>query len=59
MDKSGTGPTVEPEKNMVAGLGKLPEFRDERIAVQRTVESRGYILVLSPECHWEVAGIEI
>ena len=46
-----TGEKVGPEK--------LPDFANEKTALQHTVESRGHILLLSPKCHPEVAGVGI
>ncbi|CAM9286210.1 unnamed protein product [Sphacelaria rigidula] len=59
LDQMGTGDKVRPDKNIVTVLGKLPDFRDERSVLQHTVESRGHLLVLSPKCHPEVAGVGI
>ena len=49
----------DPEKNMEQVLGGLPDFKNERTALQHTVEKRGHILVLSPKFHPEVAGVGI
>ncbi|CAN0529472.1 unnamed protein product [Ectocarpus sp. 12 AP-2014] len=40
-------------------LQALPDFKNERTALQHLVESRGHILLLSPKCHPEVAGVGI
>lgn len=49
----------DPSKNCETALGGLPDFQNERTALQHVVESRGHILVLSPKCHPEVAGLGI
>ena len=51
--------TKDAEKNIGHVLDNLPDFRNERTALQHTVESRGHILVLSPKFHLEVAGVGI
>lgn len=48
-----------PNKNTTSVFGKLPDFRDERTAVQHTVENKEHILLLSLKCHTEVAGVGI
>ncbi|CAM9518710.1 unnamed protein product [Ectocarpus sp. 4 AP-2014] len=40
-------------------LQSLPDFKNERTALQHLVESRGHILLSSPKCHPEVAGVGI
>ena len=40
-------------------LGNLPDFRDEKPALVHLVESSGHIVLLSPKCHPEVAGVGI
>ncbi|CAN0536152.1 unnamed protein product, partial [Ectocarpus sp. 12 AP-2014] len=40
-------------------LQALPDFKNKRTALQHLVESRGHILLLSPKCHPEVAGVGI
>ena len=47
------------KKNIEQVLGGLPDLKNERIALQHTVEKRGYILVLWPKFHPEVAGVGI
>ncbi|CAN0187432.1 unnamed protein product [Laminaria digitata] len=59
VDGMSTGAKVGPEKNIATVLGKLPDFLNEKTALQHTVESRGHILLLSPKCHPEVAGVGI
>lgn len=49
----------DPERNPATVLSKLPDFRDERSALEHTVESRGHILLLSPKYHPELAGVGI
>lgn len=39
--------------------GAKPDFKNERSALQYIVEGRGHILMMSPKCHPEVAGIGI
>lgn len=53
------GEKVAPDKNIATKLSNLPDFKAERTALQHVVESRGHILVLSPKCHPEVAGVGI
>ncbi|CAN0251556.1 unnamed protein product, partial [Hapterophycus canaliculatus] len=50
---------VSDEKNVDKVLQALPDFENERTALQHAVESRGHILLLSPKCHPEVAGVGI
>lgn len=50
---------VSDEKNVNNVLQALPNFKNERTALQHIVESRGHILMLSPKCHPEVAGVGI
>lgn len=40
-------------------LGNLPDFKNERPALQPLVESRGHILLLSPTFHPELAVVGI
>ncbi|CAM9392075.1 unnamed protein product [Hapterophycus canaliculatus] len=40
-------------------LQGLPDFKTEKTALQYIIESRGHILLLSPKCHPEVAGVGI
>lgn len=54
-----TGDKLGPEMNIATVLGTLSDFRDEKTALQHTVESRGHILLLSPKCHPEVVGVGI
>lgn len=53
------GEKVAPEKNIATKLNDLPYFKTERTALQHVVDSRGHILVLSPKCHPQVAGVGI
>lgn len=46
-------------KNVNTVLGNCPDFRDEKSALQHLVESRGHILLMSPKCHPEIAGVGI
>ena len=50
---------VADEKNIDIVLQALPDFKNERTALQHVVESRGHILLLSPKFHPEVAGVGI
>lgn len=54
-----TGAELKPEMNIATVLGNLSDFRDEKTALQHTVESRGHILLLSPKFHPEIAGVGI
>lgn len=47
------------QMNLELVLGGLPDFKNERTALQHTVEKRGHILVMSPKFHPEVAGVGI
>eukprot|EP00904_Undaria_pinnatifida_P013854 jgi/Undpi1/959/HiC_scaffold_10.g04423.m1 len=51
--------TVAPEMNIDTVLGNLPDFKNERPALQHLAESRGHILLLSPKFHQELAGVGI
>ncbi|CAM9883750.1 unnamed protein product, partial [Ascophyllum nodosum] len=51
--------TKNAETNISRVLSNLPDVRNERTALQHTVESRGHILVLPPKFHPEVAGVGI
>ena len=50
---------VSDDKNVNKVLQALPDFKNEGTALQHIVESRGHILLLSPKCHPEVAGVGI
>eukprot|EP00904_Undaria_pinnatifida_P000945 jgi/Undpi1/10851/HiC_scaffold_3.g01377.m1 len=47
----------DPKMNIDHVLGSLPDFKNERTALQHTVEKRGRVLVMSPKNHLEVAGV--
>lgn len=47
------------EKRMDEIISSLPDFKNEKSALQHTVEGRGHILLLSPKYHPEVAGVGI
>ena len=47
------------DKNAATVLANLPDFKDEKSALQTVVESRGHILHMSPKFHPEVAGVVI
>ena len=47
------------EKMMDDIISNLPDFKNEKSALQHTVEERGHILLLSPKFHLEVAGVGI
>ena len=51
--------STDPKQNIEMVLGGLPDFKNERSALQHTVEKRGHILMLSPKFHPEVAGVGI
>ena len=44
------------EKKMDDIISNLPDFKNEKSALQHTVEGRGHILLLSPKFHPEVAA---
>lgn len=46
-------------KNCYTVLGSCPDFRAEKSALQHVVESRGHILIMSPKCHPELAGVGV
>ena len=48
-----------PEKRMDTFLSQSPDFKSEMSALQHTVHARGYILLLSPKFHPEIAGVGI
>ncbi|CAM9660150.1 unnamed protein product [Ectocarpus sp. 12 AP-2014] len=50
---------IADEKNVEKVLQALTDFESERTALQYLVESRGHILLLSPKCHPEIAGVGI
>lgn len=51
------GKTTTPiELDMKRILDSLPDFKNEKTALQSLVESRGHILLVSPKYHPEVAG---
>ena len=49
----------DPKMNIEKVLGGLPDFKNERTALQYTVEKRRHILVMSPTFYPEVAGVGI
>ena len=59
LEGMSTTATVAPEMNIDTVLGNLPDFKNERPALQHLVESRGHILLLSPKFHPELAGVGI
>ena len=59
LEGMSTTVTVAPEMNIDTVLGNLPDFKNERPALQHLVKSRGHILLLSPKFHPEQAGVEI
>ncbi|CAM9872720.1 unnamed protein product, partial [Pylaiella littoralis] len=50
---------VTDDKNIEKILQAQPDFKNERTALQHVVKSRGHILLMSPKCHPEVAGVGI
>ena len=59
LERMSTTATVAPEMNIDTVLGNLPDFKNERPALQHLVESRGHILLLSSKFHPELAGVGI
>ena len=59
VDGMSTGANAAPHMRLDTVLGNLPDFRDEKPALVHLVESRGHIVLLSPKCHPEVAGVGI
>lgn len=59
VDGMSTAATVAPEMNILTIYGNLPDFNNERPALQHLVESRGHILMLSSKFHPELAGVGI
>ncbi|CAM9278484.1 unnamed protein product, partial [Ectocarpus sp. 12 AP-2014] len=58
-DGMSTGAGVSDDMHVEKVLQALPDFKNERTALQHLVESRGHILLSSPKCHPEVAGVGI
>lgn len=54
-----TAATVAPEMHNDTILGNLLDIKNETPALQHLVESRGHILLLSPNLHPELAGAEM
>lgn len=54
-----TSENVSLEQNMPTVLGNLPDLKNERSVLQHTVESREYVLLLSPKFRTEIAGVGI
>lgn len=44
---------------METTLGKCEDFKNRKSALHHEVESRGYIPMMSPKCHPELAGVGI
>lgn len=59
--QEGMTGSAEPSSGMNVNtvLGNCPDFREEKSALQHLVESRGHILIMSPKCHPELAGVGI
>lgn len=59
--EDGMTGSAEPSSGLNANtvLGDCPDFREEKSALQHLVESRGHILIMSPKCHPELAGMGI
>ena len=55
----GIAENLPPEKNMATVLSNCNDFKNEKTALQHLVESRGHILLMSPKCHPELAGLGI
>eukprot|EP00733_Pompholyxophrys_punicea_P001906 Pompholyxophrys_punicea_v1_NODE_1160_length_893_cov_5.609467.p1 type:complete len:255 gc:universal NODE_1160_length_893_cov_5.609467:810-46(-) len=54
-----TGDNKNPELNMDVILGRCRDFLEEKTALQALFEDRGHILIMSPKCHPELAGLGI
>eukprot|EP00733_Pompholyxophrys_punicea_P000146 Pompholyxophrys_punicea_v1_NODE_24_length_5258_cov_21.593175.p1 type:complete len:471 gc:universal NODE_24_length_5258_cov_21.593175:1821-3233(+) len=50
---------ADPALNMDMVLSSYSDFKNEKTALQDLVESRGHILLMSPKCHPELAGLGI
>ena len=59
LERMSTTATVAPEMNIDTVLGNLPDFKNERPALQHLVKSRGHILLLSPKLYPELARVGI
>lgn len=46
-------------QDMRVALSKCPDFQGEMSVIKKAVHSRGHILLLSPKCHPELAGLGI
>lgn len=49
-------PNMNFRRDMEGILESLPDFKNEKCALQNLIESRGHILIVSPKCHTELAG---
>eukprot|EP00733_Pompholyxophrys_punicea_P001442 Pompholyxophrys_punicea_v1_NODE_723_length_1393_cov_18.770553.p2 type:complete len:154 gc:universal NODE_723_length_1393_cov_18.770553:853-1314(+) len=49
----------DPNLNMDLVLASCLDFKSEKTALQALFEDRGHILVMSPKCHPELAGLGI
>eukprot|EP00733_Pompholyxophrys_punicea_P000443 Pompholyxophrys_punicea_v1_NODE_122_length_3354_cov_5.345862.p1 type:complete len:471 gc:universal NODE_122_length_3354_cov_5.345862:1263-2675(+) len=54
-----TGDHKQESLNIDFVLGSCEDFKEEKGALQEIVESRGHILLMSPKCHPEIAGVGI
>ncbi|CAM9599800.1 unnamed protein product, partial [Pylaiella littoralis] len=54
-----TAAKVSDDKNIEKVLQAQPDFKNEKTALKHIVESRGHVLLMSPKCHPEVAGVGI
>lgn len=59
VDGMSAAEKAPPEKRIDLILANLPDFKNEKSALQHTIESRGHILLLSPKFHPEIAGVGI
>eukprot|EP00733_Pompholyxophrys_punicea_P000967 Pompholyxophrys_punicea_v1_NODE_393_length_2064_cov_23.574415.p1 type:complete len:238 gc:universal NODE_393_length_2064_cov_23.574415:1336-623(-) len=50
---------VDPALSMNIVLANCPDFLAEKSALQALVEDRGHILLMSPKCHPELAGLGV
>eukprot|EP00732_Lithocolla_globosa_P002572 Lithocolla_globosa_v1_NODE_1727_length_2377_cov_16.907407.p2 type:complete len:243 gc:universal NODE_1727_length_2377_cov_16.907407:1199-471(-) len=53
------GKPLDPALNMDEVLRSCRDFREEKSALQALVEGRGHILIMSPKCSPELAGVGI
>eukprot|EP00733_Pompholyxophrys_punicea_P000792 Pompholyxophrys_punicea_v1_NODE_290_length_2356_cov_40.811280.p1 type:complete len:268 gc:universal NODE_290_length_2356_cov_40.811280:1473-2276(+) len=54
-----TADSLDPKLNIKSILSSCTDFRNEKTALQALFEDRGHILLMSPKCHPELAGVGI